>query len=91
MMHLHYSWDVIRNDAGSRRKTVNDAKSKLSRRHFLLAVGAGGAATAAAIAAKAIVPAVPSPATNTSGNEKRRGKGYQETAHVRSYYNTTKV
>jgi nitrous oxide reductase len=63
-------------------------KSRLSRRNFLLAVGAGGAATAAAIATQVVNPATAQPATN---NDKRRGRGYQETAHVRSYYNTTKV
>jgi len=66
----------------------NQTKSKLSRRNFLLAVGAGGAATAAAIATQAVSPATSQPATN---NDKRRGRGYQETAHVRSYYNTAKV
>ena len=67
----------------------NQTKSKLSRRNFLLAVGACGAATAAAIATQAVGPATVQPATNN--NDKRRGRGYQETAHVRSYYNTTKV
>ena len=62
-------------------------QSKLSRRNFLLAVGAGGAATAAAIATQVVKPA----AQPASGDDKRRGKGYQETAHVRSYYDTTKV
>ena len=57
-------------------------QSKLSRRNFLVAVGAGGAATAVAIATQAVKPV---------GSDKRRGKGYQETAHVRSYYNTAKV
>ena len=66
----------------------NENKSKLSRRNFLLAVGAGGAATAAAIATQAVGPASAQPATNT---DKRHGRGYQETDHVRSYYNTTKV
>ncbi len=66
----------------------NETKSRLSRRNFLLAVGAGSAATAAAIAARAVSPATAQPATN---NDKRRGRGYQETAHVRSYYNTAKV
>ena len=66
----------------------NQTKSRLSRRNFLFAVGAGGAATAAAIATQAINPATAQPATN---NDKRRGRGYQETAHVRSYYNTAKV
>jgi secreted PhoX family phosphatase len=65
-----------------------ETKSRLSRRTFLLAVGAGGAATAAAIATRAVSPATAQPAPN---NDKRRGRGYQETAHVRSYYNTTKV
>jgi secreted PhoX family phosphatase len=64
------------------------AKARLSRRNFLLAVGAGGAATAAAVASKT-VPQTTQPAQ--PGNDKRRGKGYQETAHVRSYYSTTKV
>jgi hypothetical protein len=63
-----------------------NTKSKLSRRNFLLAVGAGGAATAAAIASKAVTPGAENVATDA-----KRGKGYQETAHVRSYYNTTKV
>jgi len=66
---------------------MNAAKPKLSRRNFLLAVGAGSAATAAALASKVVTPA----ATKTTSSDKRRGKGYQETAHVRSYYNTTKV
>ena len=68
---------------------MSETKStKLSRRNFLLAVGAGGAATAAAIASKAVPQAqAPVPA----GTDKRRGKGYEESAHVRSYYRTTKV
>ena len=66
----------------------SETKSKLSRRNFLLAVGAGGAATAAAIAGRAVTSDEPKAVAST---DKRRGKGYQETAHVRSYYNTTKV
>jgi len=65
----------------------NQTKSKLGRRNFLLVAGVGGAATAAAIAGRAISTEAPKPA----GSDKRRGKGYQETAHVRSYYNTAKV
>ena len=63
-------------------------KSKLTRRNFLLAVGAGGAATAAAIAGRAVATGEPEAVAST---DKRRGKGYQETAHVRNYYNTAKV
>ena len=61
----------------------------LSRRHFLLAVGAGGAATAAAVVAG--TAATKAPATPAQNGDKRRGKGYEETAHVRRYYSTTKV
>ena len=66
----------------------NEAKSKLNRRNFLLAVGAGGTAAAAAIAGRVI--ATGAPAAAASG-DKRRGRGYRESAHVRSYYNTAKV
>lgn len=63
-------------------------ETKLSRRNFLLVAGASGAASAAAIAARAISTAEPK---SVASNDKRRGKGYQESAHVRSYYNTAKV
>jgi nitrous oxide reductase len=66
----------------------NETKSRLSRRNFLLAVGAGGAATAAAIATRVIATDEP---RAVASSDKRRGKGYRETAHVRNYYNTTKV
>jgi len=66
----------------------NQTKSKLNRRNFLLAVGAGGTAAAAAIAGRVINPEA---SQATASEDKRRGKGYQETAHVRSYYNTAKV
>jgi hypothetical protein len=67
---------------------VSQKNSKLSRRHFLLTVGAGGAATAAVIAGqrKAETPS-PSPSTDA----KRASRGYQETAHVANYYRTAKV
>ena len=66
----------------------NETKSKLTRRNFLLAVGAGGAATAAVIAGRTVTGGEPKAVAST---DKRRGKGYQETAHVRNYYNTAKV
>jgi hypothetical protein len=70
--------------------TMSDTKSKrLSRRHFLLAVGAGGAATAAAVVAG--TSGKSAGATPAQNGNKRRGKGYEETAHVRTYYNTAKV
>lgn len=63
------------------------SETKLSRRNFLLVVGAGGAAGAAAVVAKAVPRARPVAATG----DKRMGKGYQVSAHVRNYYRTTKV
>ena len=62
-------------------------KSKLGRRTFLLAVGAGSTAAVAAVASRAIRSDVP----KVAAEDKKDGKGYQETAHVRRYYNTTKV
>lgn len=59
--------------------------SKLSRRNFLLAVGAGGIATAA-VAATRNPQGKPKKAEAVSGS-----KGYQLTEHVRKYYSTTKV
>ena len=61
-------------------------KSILSRRNFLLTIGAGGVATAAAVATK-----------NTqqksirNRDAKRATAGYSESAHIRNYYRTTKV
>ena len=66
----------------------NQTKSRLSRRNFLLVAGAGGTAAAAAIAGRAISSEAPKPVASA---DKRRGKGYQDSAHVRTYYNTTKV
>jgi hypothetical protein len=62
------------------------AKAKLTRRHFLLAVSAGTAASAAAIVAK----------KDSSGPSVENGgtagkKGYQVTEHVRNYYRTAKI
>ena len=59
--------------------------SKLSRRNFLLAVGAGGAATVAAVATKGPQPQ-PKKAEAVQGS-----KGYHVTEHILKYYETTKV
>ncbi|HTQ76507.1 MAG TPA: formate dehydrogenase [Burkholderiales bacterium] len=64
---------------------MEQKKARLSRRNFLLTVGAGGAAGAAAIAArKGAAPAAKSEAPRT-------GQGYQVTEHVNNYYRTAKV
>jgi hypothetical protein len=59
---------------------------RLSRRNFLLTVGAGGAATAAAIVAKNSAPT-----SSPSKNDKRATRGYQASEHINNYYRTTKV
>ena len=65
---------------------MTERTKRLSRRNFLLTVGAGGAATAAAIVAK------------TSGtqavekdNKKHTTRGYHASEHINNYYRTTKV
>ena len=65
---------------------MTEKKAKLSRRNFLLTVGAGGAATAAAI-----VATKESAKATTSGTGKRETRGYHATEHVNNYYRTTKV
>jgi hypothetical protein len=59
---------------------------RLSRRNFLLAVGAGSAASAAAIVAKKETASAPAKTGNAES-----GKGYQLTEHVRNYYRTAKI
>ena len=65
---------------------MTEKKAKLSRRNFLLAVGAGGAATAAAI-----VDHEERHPPRNSGKGKRATRGYHATEHVHNYYRTTKV
>ena len=60
--------------------------TRMSRRKFLAAVGVGGAATAAVVASKPGNAPEQAARTDTA-----QGKGYQLTAHVRRYYETTKV
>ena len=59
----------------------------LKRRRFLLAVSAGGAgAVAAAAPARAAVAAAPAEAAPAEA-----APGYRESAHVRRYYDTTRI
>lgn len=66
---------------------MTEKKAKLSRRNFLLTLGAGSAATAAAIVA---TKSTSSSAPQTS-KDKRATRGYQASEHVNNYYRTTKV
>jgi shikimate 5-dehydrogenase len=64
---------------------MTERTKRLSRRNFLLAVGAGGAATAAAIVAKN------TGSSPSADKNKRASRGYHATEHVNNYYRTTKV
>jgi nitrous oxide reductase len=65
---------------------MSERSKKLSRRNFLLTLGAGSAATAAAIVAKQ------PQTTNAAGaKDKRATRGYHVTEHINDYYRTTKV
>ena len=64
---------------------MSQKKAVLSRRNFLLTMGAGGAAAAAAVATKnAVAPA-------GAGKDKRATSGYKVSEHINNYYRTTKV
>ena len=65
---------------------MTERTKRLSRRNFLLTVGAGGVVTAAAIVAK-----TSGPESSVKGNGKRATRGYHATEHVNNYYRTTKV
>jgi hypothetical protein len=64
---------------------MKNPNRKLSRRGFLLAVGAGGATATVALVAKQ-----PDTAKKTAGAVST-GKGYQLTEHVQKYYRSAKV
>ena len=63
---------------------MSQKKPVLSRRNFLLSVGAGGAAGAAAIVGKTTGVAPES-------KDKRATSGYKVSAHIENYYRTTKL
>ena len=67
---------------------MSQGKPILSRRKFLLTVGAGGVATAAATVATTQSQQA---STRDKNKDKRAGAGYSESAHIRNYYRTTKV
>ena len=66
---------------------MSQGQTKLSRRNFLFAVGAGSAASAAAIVAKTVPQVQPA----VTADDKKKTRGYQTSAHIRNYYRTTKV
>ena len=65
---------------------MGQKKAVISRRNFLLTIGASGAATAAAIVGKnASAPAA------ADSKDKRATSGYKVSEHINNYYRTTKV
>ena len=64
---------------------MSQKKVVLSRRNFLLTVGAGGAATAAAIIGKQAYAPEP------KSTDRRATSGYKVSEHINNYYRTTKV
>ncbi len=65
---------------------MSDKSTRLSRRSFLFTLSAGGAATAAAVATHTVQRG----AADQKAKARKTG-GYQESAHIRNYYRTTKV
>jgi hypothetical protein len=59
---------------------------RVSRRNFLFAMSAGGAATVAAIAGGTSGPRSP-----VKGKGKRATRGYHASDHINNYYRTAKV
>jgi hypothetical protein len=66
---------------------MTERTQRLSRRNFLLTLGAGGAATAAAIVARNVPQAQPA----SRGQAKRATRGYRVSEHVNNYYRSTKL
>ncbi|HYY60853.1 MAG TPA: twin-arginine translocation signal domain-containing protein [Burkholderiales bacterium] len=65
---------------------MSERTKRLTRRNFLLTLGAGSAATAAAIVASKSPTSKP-----PASSDKRATRGYQASAHVHNYYRTAKV
>jgi hypothetical protein len=65
---------------------MSERNKRLSRRNFLLTLGAGGAATAATLVARQ-----PQPNGAADSKDKRATRGYHVTEHINDYYRTTKV
>lgn len=61
--------------------------TRISRRHFLFAAGAGGAAATALVATRKDGAIAPSDKAKTPPV----GNGYRLTEHISNYYRTTKV
>ena len=65
------------------------AKSTVSstRRGFLISVGTGGVAAAAAV----VSAVAPETSSQAETNDQRRKRGYRVSEHINKYYRTTRV
>ena len=63
-------------------------QSKLNRRQFLLAAGAGGAVTASVLIAGKDAPEAPAVVAEAP---KPETKGYHTSDHIEKYYKTTMI
>ena len=61
--------------------------TNLTRRRFLLALGAGGAGAAAV----ATAPALAATEAATAAAAQSCTSGYRETEHIRNYYDTARI
>jgi hypothetical protein len=60
---------------------MNEKKTKLGRREFLRAMGAG-----AGLAAASAAPLATSAKADTENNDEKRKARYKETDHVKTFY-----
>lgn len=65
---------------------MKKSERKLSRRNFLVALGAGGASATVALVTKE-----KEQGTADSAEKTESSRGYRLTEHIRNYYRTAKV
>lgn len=82
---MYLIWRTADHHPKEKPADMSERTQRLSRRNFLLTMGAGGAATFAAIVAKN------TPSSSTPDKSKRATRGYRATQHVNDYYRTAKV
>jgi hypothetical protein len=68
---------------------MKEKSTSKARRKFLFALGLTGAGAASVAVMKAASQA--GEATQLASTESAQGRGYQESEHVRRYYQTTRV
>lgn len=68
---------------------MSENKTRLSRRQFLLSLGASGAAGAAAVAAVTAGAGVP--AVDQAAKTVASGERADTSAHMRNYYRTARI